>query len=82
MVGQLLFGFLADLYGRRKLYGVELLITIAATLGVLMCSSGADGSMKVEGWFIVWRCIMGLGIGADYPLSAVICSEYAPTRCQ
>jgi MFS transporter, PHS family, inorganic phosphate transporter len=75
MVGQLVFGFLADVYGRRKLYGVELIITIAATFGVLMCSSGKNGSMAIQGWFIAWRFVMGIGIGADYPLSAVFCSE-------
>ncbi|CZR50448.1 related to high-affinity phosphate permease, phosphate-repressible [Phialocephala subalpina] len=60
IIGQIAFGLGADLWGRRKMYGQELIITIGATLGVVMASNGIDGSI--------------------YPLSAVICSEFAPTR--
>jgi PHS family inorganic phosphate transporter-like MFS transporter len=34
-IGQLLFGFLADKYGRQCLYGVELMIVIMATIGLV-----------------------------------------------
>ncbi|CBF89954.1 uncharacterized protein ANIA_00217 [Aspergillus nidulans FGSC A4] len=32
------------------------------------------------GLLIFWRFFMGVGLGGDYSLSAVICSEFAPTR--
>lgn len=32
IIGQVAFGFAADIWGRRKMYGLELIITIAATL--------------------------------------------------
>lgn len=35
IVGQVTFGFLADLYGRRKMYGIELYIIIIAIVGIL-----------------------------------------------
>ena len=76
IVGQIFFGIMADIYGRRKMYGVELIIIGGATLGVSMSSSGADDSMNVIGWLIFWRFIAGIGVGADYPLSAVITAEY------
>ena len=38
--GMLLFGFLGDIYGRRKMYGLELIILIIGTVGVLMSSAG------------------------------------------
>jgi len=38
--GQLVFGFLADYYGRTRLYGIELLLVIASTIGVALSSSG------------------------------------------
>jgi PHS family inorganic phosphate transporter-like MFS transporter len=41
-----------------------------------MASTGANQSMSLVGWLIFWRLVMGIGIGADYPLSAVLCSEY------
>jgi MFS family permease len=30
------------------------------------------------GVFAMWRFLLGIGIGGDYPLSAVITSEYTP----
>jgi MFS transporter, PHS family, inorganic phosphate transporter len=75
LVGQLLFGFLADKYGRRKLYGLELIVVIVATLGVAQSSSGYN-SMDILGWILFYRFLTGIGIGAEYPLSAVITAEY------
>eukprot|EP00877_Chromochloris_zofingiensis_P008276 jgi/Chrzof1/3701/Cz13g05200.t1 len=34
----------------------------------------------IIGVFCMWRFLLGLGIGGDYPLSAVITSEYTPQR--
>lgn len=76
MVGMLMFGVLADKYGRRKMYGLELVVTITASLGFASASSGVNDSMSIFAWLIFWRIVMGIGIGADYPLSAVITSEY------
>ena len=76
MFGQVLFGVLADKMGRKKMYGVELLLLICSTLGVVMSSSGVDNSMNVFGWIIFWRLAVGIGVGADYPLSAVITAEW------
>ncbi|KAJ5721301.1 uncharacterized protein N7483_009235 [Penicillium malachiteum] len=80
LVGMILFGFLADKNGRKKMYGVELVLLITSTLGVVMSSEGKDGSMNVFAWLIWWRVCVGIGVGADYPLSAVITSEFAPTK--
>ena len=80
MLGQLTFGYLADRYGRRKLYGLELIVVIVATIGVAQASNGIQGptgpSMEIFGWIIFWRLLVGVGIGAEYPLSAVITAEY------
>jgi len=34
IVGMIAFGLSADIWGRRKMYGLELIITIFSTLGV------------------------------------------------
>ncbi len=65
IIGQIGFGLAADIWGRRKMYGVELLITIGATLGVVMSSNGTAGSMSVIAWLLVWRGVLGIGIGAE-----------------
>jgi len=31
--------------------------------------------MSITGLLIFWRVLMGIGIGGDYPLSAIITSE-------
>lgn len=76
LFGQVAFGFLADKNGRKKMYGVELVLLITSTLGVTMASTGTHGSMSIFAWLIWWRIVTGIGVGADYPLSAVITSEY------
>lgn len=80
MIGQVAFGFAADILGRRKMYGLELVIVIVGTMLMVTSSNGEQNSMAVGGWLIAWRAVMGLGIGADYPLSAVITAEFAPRK--
>jgi len=78
LVGQLIFGWLADVVGRKKMYGIELMIIIVGTLGQTM--AGQAHGVNIFNVLIVWRFIMGLGIGGDYPLSAVISSEFSNTK--
>ena len=61
LVGQLTFGYLSDIYGRRKLYGYELMVLLLAIVGVSMSSPGLVRSMSLFGWLFVWRLIMGFG---------------------
>ncbi|KAH8675299.1 major facilitator superfamily domain-containing protein [Xylariales sp. PMI_506] len=77
--GQLLFGFLADWFGRTRLYGIELVLVIVSTIGVATAGFGYN-DMSFLAIFIWWRFVMGIGIGAEYPLSAVITSEWASTQ--
>ncbi len=63
IIGMLLFGVLADRYGRKKMYGFELLIVIVATVGLALCSKGAANSVNILAWVISWRLLMGIGIG-------------------
>ncbi|OAA55340.1 phosphate/H+ symporter [Niveomyces insectorum RCEF 264] len=78
VIGQIAFGTLADFLGRKRMYGLELIIIIFATLAQAL-SSGSP-AMSVIGVVIFWRVIMGIGIGGDYPLSSIITSEFATTK--
>ncbi|CAN8099216.1 unnamed protein product [Discula destructiva] len=88
IVGMVFMGHFADRAGRKRLYGVELAIVIVATFGVIQASDGlmvqTDGTLKhsmdIYSWLTWWRIILGLGIGAEYPLSAVITAEWASTQ--
>lgn len=85
VVGMLFFGHLADRGGRKRLYGWELIIIILATMGLVLSSegymSGSQGqhSMDIYASIIFFRCVLGFGIGAEYPVSAVIAAEFSST---
>jgi MFS transporter, PHS family, inorganic phosphate transporter len=63
IVGQLVFGLLADLFGRRKLYGFELIFVIFGTVGLAGSATGYGNSMDIMGWLIYYRFFVGIGIG-------------------
>lgn len=75
LIGQLLFGWLADIVGRKRMYGIELILIIFATFAQTM--AGRADAISIIAALVLWRGIMGIGIGGDYPLSAIIASEYA-----
>lgn len=78
--GQLVFGFLGDRLGRRRMYVITLVIMASGALGsALSVPMGMFSTVEV---LIVWRFVLGVGIGGDYPLSATIMSEYSnvPSR--
>jgi len=75
-IGQLVFGVLGDVFGRKAAYGVSLGLMIVGAITSAMSSSTVRG-MNVVVMLSIWRFVLGIGIGGDYPLSAVITSEYA-----
>ncbi|KAF9888915.1 phosphate transporter [Aspergillus nanangensis] len=78
VIGQLFFGWLADVIGRKRMYGIELIIIILATLAQALSSDSR--AMSITGLLVFWRVIMGIGIGGDHPLSSIITSEFATTK--
>lgn len=78
VLGQFGFGVLADVVGRKKIYGTELIVMIAAT--VLQCTLGHSPAVNFVAVFVFYRIIMGIGIGGDYPLSSIITSEFSTTK--
>src|SRR5580693_4875247 len=68
-IGALLFGRVADMLGRKRIYGVEVLVLAAGAI--------ASAFSPNIWWLIGLRFILGIGIGGDYPVSATIMSEYA-----
>src|SRR6266536_2061188 len=70
--GSILFGRLADFVGRRSIYGFTLIVLAAGAI--------ASSLSPNVFWLLIFRFILGLGIGGDYPLSATLMSEYANRR--
>jgi MFS transporter, PHS family, inorganic phosphate transporter len=68
-VGAFVFGRLADAFGRKVVY-----VSVAAIMIV-----GAIAAALAQDflWLVIARFVLGLGIGGDYPVSAVMMSEYS-----
>ncbi len=68
-LGSAIFGRIADVFGRKYIYGFEVLVLGAGAI--------ASAFSPNVWWLIAFRFILGLGIGGDYPVSATIASEFA-----
>jgi MFS transporter, PHS family, inorganic phosphate transporter len=68
-VGAIVFGRIADILGRKRIYGYEVLILAIGAIASAFAPNYA--------FLLVCRIILGIGIGGDYPVSATIMSEYS-----
>jgi MFS transporter, PHS family, inorganic phosphate transporter len=68
-VGAIAFGRVADMLGRKRIYGFEVLVLAAGAI--------ASAFSPNIWWLIFFRVILGIGIGGDYPVSSTIMSEYS-----
>jgi MFS transporter, PHS family, inorganic phosphate transporter len=68
-IGAVAFGRIADILGRKRIYGYEVLVLAAGAI--------ASALSPNIWWLIAFRFILGIGIGGDYPVSSTIMSEYA-----
>ncbi|HEX4179419.1 MAG TPA: MFS transporter [Caulobacteraceae bacterium] len=71
-LGAVLFGRVADMLGRKRIYGYEVLVLAAGAI--------ASAFSPNVWWLIAFRIVLGVGIGGDYPVSATIMGEYAGKR--
>ena len=68
-LGALVFGRFADKVGRKRVYWLVAAIMIVGALGSAFSQSF---------WMLIgFRFVLGVGVGGDYPVSAVTVSEYA-----
>jgi MFS transporter, PHS family, inorganic phosphate transporter len=68
-LGACVFGRFADLGGRKRVYWLVAAIMIVAALG---------SALSPSFWVLIgFRFLLGFGVGGDYPVSAVLMSEYA-----
>src|SRR5207248_5259286 len=68
-LGAFVFGRFADVIGRKRVYWIVAAIMIVGALGAALSPSY---------WVLIaFRFLLGFGDGGDYPVSAVMASEYA-----
>ncbi|MDN4610139.1 MFS transporter [Arthrobacter burdickii] len=71
-VGASWLGNLTDRFGRKAMYVIDLLAFVVFA---------ALTAFSQDVWqLIVLRFLLGVGIGADYPISATLVSEFASTK--
>ncbi len=64
IVGQVALGLLGDAWGRRAIYGKELIITLFGTLMVVLLPWRGLSPRAITAWISVFRVVAGVGIGA------------------
>ena len=72
MVGALLFGYLADRFGRRKLF----ILTLFLYAGFTVISALSPGYY----FFMVFRFLTAIGVGAEYSAINAAIGEIIPAR--
>ena len=70
--GALLFGRIADIIGRKRTYGLEAALMVFGALASAFAPSFI--------WLLIFRFILGIGVGGDYPMSAVLMTEYSNVK--
>ncbi|GAA2832188.1 putative MFS transporter [Leucobacter komagatae] len=71
-IGASLGGLLADRIGRRQVFALTLLIYGLAT--------GASALVGGLALLLIFRFLVGLGLGAELPVASTYVSEFAPAR--
>jgi putative MFS transporter len=71
-IGAAVLGNLTDRFGRKAMYVIDLLAFVIFA---------ALTAFSQDVWqLIIFRFLLGIGIGADYPISATIVSEFASKK--
>lgn len=71
-VGSLVFGPVTDRIGRRVMYTADLLVMIIGSVVCLWIDAGWQ--------LIALRFIVGLAVGADYPIATSLLTEWMPKK--
>ncbi|KAI6144623.1 major facilitator superfamily domain-containing protein [Pisolithus tinctorius] len=80
VIGQFSFGYMADALGRKAIYGKELMLIIFATIMCISCPTNDLSPDSCLIWLTIFRVILGIGVGGDYPMSASVTSDRAVIR--
>jgi MFS family permease len=71
--GALFWGWLTDLFGRKKLFMI--------TLGVYLLATGMTAFAFEAWWFYLFRFLTGFGIGGEYSAINSAIDELIPPGC-
>jgi putative MFS transporter len=70
LVGGLVFGPVTDKVGREVMYTIDLLVLVIASVLCAFVGTGWE--------LILLRFVLGLSVGADYPIATTLLAEWLP----
>lgn len=71
-LGGAVFGYITDRVGRRLMYTLDLWVIVVMSILQVFVTNGAE--------VFTLRVIMGIAIGADYPIATALLTEFAPKK--
>ncbi|OCT29459.1 MFS transporter [Pseudomonas putida] len=71
-LGGFLGGWFTDKYGRKVLYLVDLIAIIAFSVAQFWVESALA--------LFIWRLLIGIAVGADYPIATSLLAEFLPRK--
>jgi putative MFS transporter len=71
-IGTSLFGYISDRVGRRKMFLIDIILIGLISLATMWVSSPME--------LLVMRVLIGIVIGADYPIATSMITEFSNTR--
>jgi putative MFS transporter len=70
--GAFLGGWLTDKFGRQLLFTVDLIAIIVCSVAQFFVNDAA--------WLVVLRLLIGMAVGADYPIATSLLAEFSPRK--
>lgn len=72
MIGAVALGGLADTYGRRRMFVIEMMVFVVFLVGLTIAPSFS--------WLVFFLFGVGVALGCDYPTAHLVISESIPSR--
>ena len=71
-VGGMIGGYFTDLIGRKKMFLIDMLILLIVSILQYFIATPVQ--------LVILRFILGIAIGADYPIAGALMAEFAPRK--
>ncbi|MCL1138205.1 MFS transporter [Shewanella pneumatophori] len=71
-IGTALFGYVADIFGRKLMFMIDIIAIAVLSFATMFISSPIE--------LVVMRFLIGIVIGADYPIATSMVAEFSPTK--
>ncbi|SMC46267.1 MFS transporter [Sporomusa malonica] len=68
--GGLVFGYLTDIFGRKFMYTLDLSVLVIGSILCMFVTTPME--------LVILRFIIGVAIGADYPIATALLAEFCP----